>query len=200
MREASRLLSRRRGSPGEVSPQRDSYAKAPRASSTRASLSTSSSAARYGAQVSRSSGVGLFAGGAQRTAAVTNAPDNSRPSSLEQLQGLVRVPGTVQGGEQEVAGAVPGEHPARPVPAIGGRGEARRERGRALGVPEARQGSRPVALGCVRGGAGFRGLPRQATSLGQREQLVTSLAYLFEAASGRSRVKGYGVSRAVISP
>ena len=39
-----------------------------------------------GAQVARSAGVGLLSGGAQRTAAVTYAPDSSRPSSVDRAQ------------------------------------------------------------------------------------------------------------------
>ena len=58
-----------------------SQAKAPSATMTRTRSSNSISRSRYGRQLSRSSGVGLFAGGQQRLTAVTYAPCSDSPSS-----------------------------------------------------------------------------------------------------------------------
>jgi hypothetical protein len=56
-----------------------SHAKAPSARITRAG-NTASSRARYGTQLSRSSGVGLLPGGAHRLTAATYAPSSRSPS------------------------------------------------------------------------------------------------------------------------
>jgi hypothetical protein len=58
-----------------------SHAKAPRQTITRACSSNASSRTANGRQRSRSAGVGLLAGGAQRTAAVTQQSSSASPSS-----------------------------------------------------------------------------------------------------------------------
>ena len=70
--------------------------------------------------MSRSLGSGLLAGGAQRTAAAT------KPQAVADVgRGrLVGVAGAVQRGEQPVAGAVAGEHPACAIGSMGGRRQA----------------------------------------------------------------------------
>jgi hypothetical protein len=58
-----------------------SQANAPRQTITRASGISASSASSHGRQLSRSTGSGLFAGGAQRTPAVMKQPLSASPSS-----------------------------------------------------------------------------------------------------------------------
>ena len=91
---------------------------APSATSTRTSESSASSRARNGAQLSRSDGSGLFAGGAHRTAAATYAPIEPQPVVGRARRRLVREPDRVHRREQEVARRVAGEHPPGPVAAV----------------------------------------------------------------------------------
>ena len=79
------------------------------------------SASSHGAHVARSAGVGALAGGAHRTAAATRVSLSANPSAASTHSRLVRQPGAVQRGEQEVAGPVAGEHPAGAVGAVRGR-------------------------------------------------------------------------------
>jgi len=58
----------------------------------------------------------------------------------------------VQGGEQEVARAVAGEHAARPIAAVRGRGQAD-DHDACTPVAEAREGPAPVLLPGERGPA-----------------------------------------------
>jgi len=69
-----------------------SQAKLPRQTMTRARGSNASSRTAYGRQVSRSAGVGLLAGGAQRTAAHTQQPVSRRPSSRDRDTGWLAIP------------------------------------------------------------------------------------------------------------
>ena len=69
---------------------------------------------------SRSAGVGLLAGGAQRTAAATYASSSSSPSSRATDVGLVREAAPDERREEEVARAVAGEHPPGAVAAVRG--------------------------------------------------------------------------------
>ena len=92
----------------------------PRARRPARRSSSASSRSRYGRHVSRSSGVGLFAGGAQRTGAVIQTP-----VELEAVVGrielrLVGEAGAVQGGVEPVARAVAGEHAPGAVGPVGG--------------------------------------------------------------------------------
>ena len=81
---------------------------------------SSSSRRRNGAHSSRSAGVGLFAGGAQRTAAAMYASCSTSPSSTRDRRRLVREAAPEHRREQEVAGAVAGEHAAGAVAAVRG--------------------------------------------------------------------------------
>src|SRR6478736_3563255 len=82
-----------RGDPAALSTRAmASYANAPSTTITRTRSKRSSSRTRYGRQVSRSSGVGLLAGGAQRTAAVTERSRSSRPSSADTEVGWLAKP------------------------------------------------------------------------------------------------------------
>ncbi len=69
-----------------------SHANAPSATTTRSRRSAAISRSRYGRQASRSGGVGLFPGGAQRFTAVMYEPSNRRPSSLETDVGWLASP------------------------------------------------------------------------------------------------------------
>jgi hypothetical protein len=89
--------------------------------------------------VSRSPGVGLLAGGAQRTAAVIQAPRRARPSPA------CREVGWVQSGEQEVARAVAGEHAPGAVRAVR-RGRQAEDQDPGGGIAEARDRAPPVLL------------------------------------------------------
>ena len=87
---------------------------------------------------------------------------------------LVGVAGTMQGGVEEVSGAVPCEHPTGPVPAMGCRCEADKHKPR-LGVTESPAAGRSQYLSVACEGGGLDAVSwRQATSLGQSEQLATS--------------------------
>ena len=81
-------------------------------------------AARAPAEVrphaSRSSSVGLLAGGAQRTAAVMYASTSRSRRRRARRRRLVREARAVHGAEQPVTRAVAGEHPTRAVPAVRG--------------------------------------------------------------------------------
>src|SRR6185436_6239258 len=65
---------------------------APSATATRTRESSASSRARNGAQLSRSDGSGLFAGGAHRTAAATYASTSANPSSIHRDVGWLASP------------------------------------------------------------------------------------------------------------
>ena len=107
-----------RGVPGERA-EADDHARASRRS---VELARRSTAGRRRARP----GVGLLAGGAQRTAAVIHASRSASPSpACDARSGWLAKPGAVQRGEQEVARAVAGEDAAR----CGWR-RARRARGR----------------------------------------------------------------------
>ena len=80
--------------------------------------SSASSRVRYGRQRSRSSVVGLLAGGAHRTAAATYASRSSRPSSRATDDGWFARPGAVHRPEQPVAGTVAGEDAPGAVAAV----------------------------------------------------------------------------------
>src|SRR3954453_11701834 len=75
-------LGRGVGCPSAASARRiPSHAKAPSATIDRSSGNAAISRSRYGRHRSRSSGGGLFAGGAQRFTAATDTPRSSKPSS-----------------------------------------------------------------------------------------------------------------------
>ena len=59
--------------------------------------------------------------------------------------GLVRVPGSKEGVEEPVTGSVPGEHPARPVRAVGGGSESDDVEPGAW-IAESRHRASPVSL------------------------------------------------------
>ena len=86
--------------------------------------SAASSRSRYGRQASRSSGVGLFPGGAHRLTAATYAPRSSSPSSRATDVGWFASPHAMQRREQEVARPVAGEDPAGAVAAVRRRRQA----------------------------------------------------------------------------
>ena len=77
-----------------------------------------SSASSHGAQVSRSSGVGLLPGGAHRTAAVIRTPVSRSPSSHDDDVGWLASPTRYSARVQPVTAAVAGEHPPGPVGAV----------------------------------------------------------------------------------
>ena len=122
-----------------------SYPKAPSATITRTRSSSSSSRARYGTHSSRSAGVGLFAGGAQRTAAATYASWSSSPSSTRGRRRLVGEAAAEQRREQEVARPVAGEHPAGAIAAVR-RGREPDDQHPGAGVAETRHRPGPVRL------------------------------------------------------
>ena len=97
------------------------------------------------------SGVGLFAGGAQRTAAAMYASCSSSPSSSADRLGLIREAGAVQRREQEVARAVAGEHPAGAVAAVRGGREPDDAATGPAGSPKPGHRSAPVLLVAERG-------------------------------------------------
>ena len=86
-------------------------------------VNAANSRSRNGAQASRSSVVGLFAGGAHLTAAVTHASRSSQAVVDRRRLGLTREPGAMHRPEQPVAAAVAGEDPPGPVGAMGSRRE-----------------------------------------------------------------------------
>ena len=137
---------------------------------------------RYGVHSSRSAGVGLFAGGAQRTAAATYASRSASPSSTAVDVGWFAKPHAVQRREQEVAGPVAGEHPAGAVPAVRGGREADDQhraragrRSRAPGRPQyvsSRNDARLSRATCSRHSTS-RGHARHATiSRGERGEIA----------------------------
>ena len=136
--------------------------------------------------MSRSAGVGLLSGGAQRTAAKIRVSAERQPVVGAHAGRLVGQPGPVQGGEQHVAGAVAGEDPAGPVAAMRRRREPEdadpgvgRRRSRAPGRPQyssARNAARFVAATSS----------RHATSRGQARQMVTARSSAARSAAGRS--------------
>ena len=117
-----------------------SHANWPRQTITRASGSSASSRSSHSAQLSRSDGSGLLAGGAQRTAAVMKQSVSAQPVVAVDRRRLVREPGGVQGGEQEVARPVAGEHRGRC-------GSRRARPAPARAAPRARPGRRSPATG-----------------------------------------------------
>ena len=100
--------------------------------------SSESSAAIQGAQVSRSAGVGLFSGGAQRTVATIRASTSRWPSPACSLVAWRRPPGAVQAGEEPVGARVAGEDPAGAVAAVGRRRQADDRAATARGRPSRR--------------------------------------------------------------
>ena len=120
-RSAQRRLPRERA-------EADHHARRARAARPRARATS--------AQSSRSSGSGLLAGGAQRTAAVMQQSRSSSPSSRCDRRRLVREARAVQRGEQEVARAVAGEHRARCGCAPCAAGARPRSSTRAAGSPK----------------------------------------------------------------
>ncbi len=96
-------------------------------------------------QVSRSLGIGLLAGGAQRTAATIRIPVSDQPVPARHAGGLAGIPGAVEGGVQPVAAPVTGEHAPRPVAAVG-RGREPDDEDAGVRVAEARRGPAPVRL------------------------------------------------------
>ncbi len=107
--------------------------------------------------MSRSVGVGLLAGGAHLTGAVTYVPVSRSPSSIETDVGWLARPGPVQRGVEPVAAAVAGEHPSRAVRAVRGRGEPHDEDPR-VRVAEAGYRTAPVGLVGERGALDLRDL------------------------------------------
>ena len=99
----------------------------------------------HGRHVSRSWGVGLLAGGAQRTAADDPGAVSRRPSSRLHRRRLVGEARAVHGGEQPVARAVAGEHAAGAVAAVGRGRQAEDEDARG-GIAEAGDRAAPVLL------------------------------------------------------
>ncbi len=113
-----------------------------------------------GAQVSRSAGVGAFAGGAQRTAASIRVRIRRWPSSAARARRLRGQPRAIQRGEQPVAAAVAGEDAPRAVAAVGRRCQTHDQ--------HPRRGHRPS-----RGSAG----PSSGSSANERRfSTATSLA------------------------
>ena len=127
-------------------------------------------------------------------------PRQFEPVVSRAAEGLVGIPGPVQGGEEEVARAVAGEHPAGPVPPVGRRGEADDDEPGAR-VTEARQAASPST---PRRHATPAGSPRLAHARPRAWDNASngSLRGLSVRGSERpiARAKGYGVGRAVISP
>ena len=93
--------------------------------------------------MSRSSVVGLFAGGAHLTGEVTKAPRQLEPVVDVDALGLVCEPRPVHRSVQPVAAAVTGEHSSGSVGAVGRRGETD-DHQLGLGIAEARDASTPV--------------------------------------------------------
>ena len=123
-----------------------SQANPPRQTITRARVSSASSRAKYGRQVSRSAGRRPV--GRRRAAHRRRRPSSrvsARPSSRETRLGLVGQPRPPQRREQPVARAVAGEDPPGPVAAVGGRRQAEHDDPRRR-VAEARDRPAPVLL------------------------------------------------------
>ncbi len=103
---------------------------------------------------------------------------------------LVREPGPVQGGEEEVAAAVAGEHPARAVRAVRGRGEPEQQHA-GLRVAEAVDRPAPVLLVAERGAL----LARDLLAPGDEPRAAAARVDL-----GRERVEAHaGVAAAACS-
>ena len=117
----------------------------PSATITRTRSSSSSSRRRNGAHSSRSAGVGLFAGGAHRTAAATYASRSTSPSSTADRRRLVGEAAPEHRREQEVARTVSGEHPARAIAAVR-RGREPDDQHAGARVAETRHRPGPVGL------------------------------------------------------
>ena len=113
----------RRGQGAASARRTPSQANAPSARMTRTSGRSASSRPRYGRQVSRSSGVGALAGGAQRTAALIRTPVRRGRRRAGARSAELASPAAIQRGEEEVARPVAGEDPPGPVAAVGGRRE-----------------------------------------------------------------------------
>ena len=109
---------------------------APSGTMTCSSRSSSSSRARYGRQRACSSGVGLLAGGAQRTAARTRTPSSRQAVAGAPAIGLAREPDRVHRAPEEVARRVAREHAARAVGAVSRRARGPTSRIRAAGSPK----------------------------------------------------------------
>ena len=95
--------------------------------------------------MSRSAGVGLFAGGAQRTAASMRAPISRCPSPAATLSGRAARPHRYSDANS-VSAAVAGEDPPRPVSPVR-RGREADDGHARLRVPPAGDRAPPVAFG-----------------------------------------------------
>ena len=99
-------------------------------------------AARNGRQVAISAGVGLFSGGAQRTALVIMQSMSVRPSSGSARSGRWRSRSFVSVRVEQLAGIVAGERPAGAV----GAGDARARGRRSAAGPSVAERRRPAPL------------------------------------------------------
>ena len=107
--------------------------------------SSSISRTRYGRHVACSSIVGLFAGGAQRTAAAILASWSSSPSSARRLAGRSARPAACIARHRKSPDASPvNTRPVRLPPCAAGASPTRRMR--AAGSPKPGHGPRPVGL------------------------------------------------------
>ena len=131
-----------------------------------------SSAASHGAQASRSAGVGLLAGGAQRTG---QRDAQCRRSSTAVVRrdarsGWLARPTRCSDGEQPVAAAVAGEDPAGAVAAVRGRARGRRRRSAAVCGPQPVIGRPQYSWSANDARLASATSSRQATSRGQARQ------------------------------
>ena len=146
----------------QAAPRRAAAARRPRRSRRgrrRAGRAAAGRAPRtdHGRQASRSSGVGRFAGGAQRTAAAIQASRSASPSPRWVEVGWLAKPVRCSDAEQPVARAVAGEHAAGAVAAVRRGREAVDQHAR-LRVAEAGDRRAPVLLVGVRRAALARDL------------------------------------------
>ena len=94
----------------------------------------------------------------------------AEPVVASDARRLVGEPGAVQGGVEEVAGAVAGEHPTGPVGPVGGRGQAD-DHHRGIGITEGRDRPAPVLLVAERGALLDRDLLAPGHQTGARDAL-----------------------------
>ena len=126
------------------------------------------------AQRSRSSVAGLLSGGAQRTAAVTQASVQRQPVVDRDRLRLIREPGAEHRRVEPVARPIAGEHAARAVGAVGRGGQPDDSDARA-GSPKPGTGARPVVLAAISlrriGGDGLAPLDQPRAGASSRRSL-----------------------------
>ena len=125
----------------------------PSATTTRRRGSAATSASRWSAQATISSGSGLLSGGAQRTAAAIYTSRNRKPSSDALRGGDVRETGAMERAirkSPDAPIAVAGEHAAGAIGAVRGRREAENQDA-CPRIAEAGHGLAPVRLVAMRG-------------------------------------------------